>query len=156
MNITTGAIHFSADFVRSEAYFVCELQNLYDTGGIYIKSNIISIEGYSDKEVNYIDKQIADLTDNVVHFNQGFSINGNFSLAIKGSMEVNSHILKLCGNDEQINVYLKHDDSFNQDYFELEAIYKNNRYMITTITTSDSNKLLWIKRVDSLFQMEVV
>lgn len=157
MNISTERISFSVDFIKSEAYFVCELENMYNTGGIYIKSNIISVEGYSDKEVVYIDKDIADLTNNVVHFDSGFSINNNFALAIKGDMNVDSHILKLSGNDEQINVYLKHDNSFKQNYFELEALYKNNRYIITTIAPTITKYIsLWIKRINGLFQMEVV
>jgi hypothetical protein len=157
MNVSTERISFSVDFIKSEAYFVCELENMYNTGGIYIKSNIISVEGYSDKEVVYIDKDIADLTNNVVHFDSGFSINNNFALAIKGDMNVDSHILKLSGNDEQINVYLKHDNSFKQNYFELEALYKNNRYIITTIAPTITKYIsLWIKRINGLFQMEVV
>ena len=157
MNISTERISFSVDFIKSEAYFVCELENMYNTGGIYIKSNIISVEGYSDKEVVYIDKDIADLTNNVVHFDSGFSINNNFALAIKGDMNVDSHILKLSGNDAQINVYLKHDNSFKQNYFELEALYKNNRYVITTIAPTITKYIsLWIKRINGLFQMEVV
>ena len=157
MSFSTERISFSVDFVKSEAYFVCELENMYNTGGIYIKSNIISVEGYSDKEVSYIDKSIADLTNNVVHFDNGFSINNNFSLLIKGDMITNSHILKLKGNDEQINVYLKYDKSFNHNYFLLEAIYKNNKYIITTTAPTNTDHIsLWIKRINTLFQMEVV
>lgn len=156
MNLSTGLISFSADFIKSEAYFICELQNMYDTGGVYIKSNIVSVEGYSDSEVNYIDNELADLTNNVVHFNKGFSIKEDFSLMIKGSFEVNSHVLKLSGNDETINVYYKYDAYNEQYYFELEAIYKNNVYIITTNVDKNEEVILWIKRLNSLFQMEVV
>lgn len=160
MNLSTGRIPFSADFVKSEAYFICEVDNMYDTGGIYIKSNIVSIEGYSDKDVEYIhvdaENYMANLKDNVVHFNEGFSINNNFSLAIKGNMEVDSHILQMRGNSETINVYFKRDARAKQNYFELEALYRNNKYMITTIAPTDTIGLLWIRRINSLFQMEVV
>ena len=157
MNLSTGLIEFSVDFIKSEAYFVCELQNMYDTGGVYIKSNIVSVEGYSDSDVTYIDNDIADLTDNVVHFNDGFSIKDNFSLMIKGSQfEVDSQILKLKGKDETINVYYKYDTILDQYYFELEANYKNNTYIITTAVSPSEDVVLWIKRINSLFQMEVV
>lgn len=156
MNLSTGLIEFSVDFIKSEAYFVCELQNMYNTGGVYIKSNIVSVEGYSDSNVTYIDNEIADLTDNVVHFNDGFSIKDDFSLMIKGKFEVDSQILNLKGNDETINVYYKYDTVFDQYYFELEAIYKNNTYIITTVVITSENMTLWIKRINTLFQMEVV
>lgn len=156
MNLSTGLIEFSVDFIKSEAYFVCELQNMYNTGGVYIKSNIVSVEGYSDSDVTYIDNEIADLTENVVHFNDGFSIKDDFSLMIKGKFEVDSQILNLKGNDETINVYYKYDTVFYQYYFELEAIYKNNTYIITTVVIPSENMTLWIKRINTLFQMEVV
>lgn len=158
MNLSTGLISFSADFIKSEAYFVCELQNMYETGGVFIKSNIVSVEGYADEEVVYIDNEVADLTNNIVHFNEGFSIDGNFSLMIKGNQfEVNNQILKLSGNDEIINVYYKYDAILDQYYFELEAKYKNNVYIITTIVPSNSDEItLWVRRINSLFQMEVI
>lgn len=156
MNLSTGLINFSADFVKSEAYLLCELQNMYDTGGVYIKSNIVSVEGYSDSEVTYIDDKLADLTNNVVHFNKGFSIKEDFSLMIKGNFEVDSHVLKLSGDDETINVYYKYDVYNDQYYFELEAIYKNNIYIITTNVDENEEAILWIKRLNSLFQMEVI
>lgn len=160
MNLSTGRISFSSDFVKSEAYFICEVDNMYDTGGIYIKSNIVSIEGHADKNVEYInvdaENYIANLKYNVVHFDEGFSINNNFSLAIKGNMDVGSHILQIRGNSETINVYFKRDARAKQNYFELEALYRNNKYMITTLAPTDTIGLLWIRRINSLFQMEVV
>lgn len=156
MSLSTGRIYFSADFIKSEAYFICELQNMYDIGGVYIKSNIVSVEGYSDSEVIYIDDGLADLTNNVVHFNKGFSIKEDFSLMIKGSFEANSHVLRISGEDETINIYYKYDIYNEQYYFELEAIYKNNVYIITTNVDENEGAMLWIKRLNSLFQMEVV
>lgn len=157
MNLSTGLISFSADFIKSEAYFVCELENMYDTGGVYIKSNIVSVEGYSDNEVTYVNNEIADLTSNVVHFNDGFSIKGDFALMIKGEFKVGNQILKLSGMDEIINVYYKYDSNTDKCYFELEAKYRNNVYIITTVSPSDNKEfILWIRRINSLFQMEVI
>lgn len=157
MQLTTGQINFSVDFVKSETYFVCELQNMYDTGGVYIKSNIISVEGSSDSDVTYIDNEIADLTNNVVHFNKGFVISDDFSLLIRGyGFEVGSNILQLSGNDESITVEYKYDKYKDIYYFELIALYKNNKYMITQINPYHSQEIaLRIKRKNTLFDMEV-
>jgi len=156
--LSTGRINFSADFIKSEAYFVLELQNMYDTGGVYMKSNIISVEGTSDSDVTYIDNEIADLTNNVVHFNKGFTISGDFSLLIKGSQfGVNERILRLSGNDEIVIVDYKYDTFSDIYYFELHAIYKNNDYMITKANPYTEDEIsLWIKRKDTLFEMEVI
>lgn len=157
MVLSTGRISFSADFIKSEAYFVCEVTNMYDTGGIYIKSNIVSVEGSSDADVVYIDNEIADLTNNTVHFNKGFSISGDFSLMIRGKgFQPGEQILRLSGNDEIVTVDYKYDGILNQYYFELNAMYKNNKYMITSINNFiDEDILLWIRRKDTLFEMEV-
>ena len=157
MQLTTGQINFSVDFVKSETYFVCELQNMYDTGGVYIKSNIISVEGSSDSDVTYIDNEIADLTNNVVHFNKGFVISDDFSLLIRGyGFEVGSNILQLSGNNESVTVEYKYDKYKDIYYFELIALYKNNKYMITQINPYHSQDVaLRIKRKNTLFDMEV-
>ena len=39
MSLSTGRIPFLADFIKAETYFMCEVTNMYDTGGIFIKSN---------------------------------------------------------------------------------------------------------------------
>lgn len=157
MALSTGRIDFSADFIKAEAYFVCELQNMYDTGGIYIKSNIVSVEGYSDSEVTYIDNTIADLTNNVVHFNRGFSITDGFSLLLKGSrFEVGESILRLSGGSEVVTVDYKYDAISKTYYFELHAIYGSTNYMITKINPYITGEIsLWISRKDTLFEMEV-
>lgn len=158
MNVTTGEINFSVDFIKSEAYFICELQNMYETGGIYIKSNIVSVEGYSDKDVIYINNDIADLTNNVVHFDEGFSIGDDFALMIKGEdFKPNSQIARLLGQSETINIYYKYDVHAAQYYFELNAIFDSQIYMLTALSPSiDAEICLWIRRQGSLLQMEVV
>lgn len=158
IELSTGSISFVADFVKSEAYFMCELQNMYDTGGVYIKSNIVSVEGYSDSDVTYIDGDYADLSNNRIYFDQGFSITNDFALMIKGKdFEAGEQIAQVKGNDEVINIYNKYDTTTSQYYFELEAIYKQNVYVITyNYSPTEEDVSLWIRRKNTLFEMEVV
>lgn len=157
IELSTGLIPFVADFIKSEAYFVCELQNMYDTGGIYIKSNIVSVEGYADSNVTYIDNDYADLSANKVYFDQGFSIVNDFALMIKGkNFEIGKQVACIKGNDETINIYNKYDATTSQYYFELESIYKQNVYVITyNYSPIDDDISLWIRRKNALFEMEV-
>ena len=157
IELTTGLIPFVADFIKSEAYFVCELQNMYDTGGIYIKSNIVSVEGRADSNVTYGDGY-ADLTDNKVYFDQGFSISNDFAIMIKGKDFVaGEQIAQIKGNDEIINIYNKYDYVAGNYYFELEAIYRRNTYLITrNYSPVDTDITLWVRRKNTLFEMEVV
>ena len=157
MSLSTGRIDFLVDFLKAETYFVCEVTNVYDTGGIYIKSNIISVEGCSDSDVAYIDNDIADLTNNVVHFNKGFTITGDFSLMLKGShFEVGSQILRLTSKNETVSVIYRYDTTLKAYYFELNAVYGNILYMITQINPYPDKEIsLWVQRINTLFGMEV-
>ena len=158
MELSTGAVNFSVDFLQSEAYFICELENLYETGGIYIKSNIVSVEGHSDKEVSYINGEIADLTNNVVHFDEDFSIEDNFSLLIKGTnFAANKQILRLRGVNDEVSVYYKYNPHKSQYYFELVTMLSGNVYVITADSPEPSKEIsLWVKRINSLYQLEVI
>jgi len=156
MPLSTDMIDFSADFLKSQAYFMCELQNMYDAGGVYIKSNIISVEGYSDSGLLCIDDDVADLTNNVVHFNKGFALTGDFTLLVKGyGFEDDSRILQLSGKDEFVTVEYKSIAGIY--YFELVATYKMQRYFIMTVNPYHNKPIsLYIRRKDGLFGIEVV
>lgn len=158
MYVSTDEIGFFADFVKSEAYFILDLQNMHDKGGVYMKSNIVSVEGTSDSEVIYIDNEIADLTNNVVHFNKGFSISEDFSLLIRGKQfKAEAQILKMSGNDEIITVIYRYDDILDKYYFELIAVYGKIKYMITSSYVDNTKDVsLWIRRKDTLFELEVL
>ena len=158
MYISTGEIEFFADFVKSETYFVLDLQNMYDTGGVYMKSNIVSVEGESDYDVAYIDNEIADLTNNVVHFNKGFSISGDFSLFIRGEkFQPGKQIIRISGNDEIITVTYRYDDIFNRYYFELNSTYGSVTYMVTSSYVDNTKETsLYIRRKNTLFGLEVL
>ena len=157
IQLSTGRIDFSADFIKSETYFLCELKNMYETGGVYIKTNIVSVEGQSDSDVTYIDDTIADLTNNRVRFNKGFSINGDFSILLKGSgFEVGACILKLMGNDETITINYEYDQIKEVFYFVLLATSQHNTYVITQENRSNSHQIaLFVRRKDMLYEMEV-
>ena len=158
MALSTDKISFTADFVKSEAYFMCELQNMYDTGGIYIKSNIVFIEAYSDTDIKYIDNDIADLTNNVVHFNKGFTISGDFTLLIRGyGFEEGARIAQFSGGDEIITIEYKRCPATGVYYFELVATYKKNKYFITQDNPYHNQEIsLYIHRKDSLLGLEVM
>ena len=71
--------------------------------------------------------------------------------------EVDSQILRLRSMNETINVYHRFNKNQNQYYFELEVVSSGGYYMITANSPgSESDISLWIKRIDSLYQMEVV
>lgn len=158
MYVSTDEIEFFADFIKSEAYFILDLQNMYNTGGVYMKSNIISVEGTSDSEVIYIDNEIADLTNNIVHFNKEFSISEDFSLLIKGKQfQPGKQIIRLAGNDEVITVIYRYDDINDKYYFELNSVYGKIEYTIISPYIDNVEEIsLWIRRKNTLYELEVL
>jgi hypothetical protein len=93
----------------------------------------------------------------VVHFDKGFSISENFSVLVRGSgFEVGSKILQLSGKNEIVTVEYKQNNVTGIYYFELSAVYKNNKYVIMLDNPYHNKEVsLRIRRKDALFDMEV-
>lgn len=127
MALDTGYILFTVAYTQSQVFSTLELNNLPETGGIEIRSNIISTMGTADHEVIYIDGEKADLRDNAVTFNIGFEIEGAFSQVIKLSRpSLNQPFLQLTdsGNTSVTCCYREgifHNSNGKKGVIELKA-----------------------------------
>lgn len=83
MVLDTGYILFTVAYTQSQVFSTLELNNLPDSGGIEVRSNIISTTGTAEHDVIYIDGEKADLRDNTVTYNIGFEVEGDFSHVVK-------------------------------------------------------------------------
>lgn len=157
--LTTGVINFTANFVEQEAYFECEVKNLYDKGEVYIRPNIISIEGTSENgEISYINGSVANLSNDVVNFDSDFTIDSNFVCEITGYGFTDGRcVAKLTGVYGDIQCfYIKDGDA---DYFMLLATRNGATYMITSdritaLSPTDVVSFL-IRYEDGLYGLEV-
>ena len=127
MRITTGKVKFTVEVIKPSTALAFNAENIYSEGQIKVTSNILEVKGDSPNGiVEYIDDTYVDLggKNDVVKFDKGFSIRGNFTLklwvknpknreVIAELYEVNSTI-----NDRRL-IEIKY---FNQR-FELRKYY---------------------------------
>lgn len=130
MNVTTGIINFTVNYITPNIGAAIILENQPITGQIKISTNIKDIIGVSNPNPpNYINNEKVDTTTsgNYVQFDNGFSIDGDFTLKIWGDHFVNRqtfctlygvddidtsyHRIELQYFDGQIFVYVKVNNS---------------------------------------------
>ena len=110
MIATTGYINFTVNYTTPIIASALILENLPNSGQIKISTNIINIVGTSNPDPpTYIDNEIIDLTqgEDYVQFDNGFNLNGDFTLKLWGLNFTNQEILcTLYGeNDTEITKY---------------------------------------------------
>ncbi|WP_207655462.1 hypothetical protein [Clostridium sp. 3-3] len=114
------------------------MNNIPETGAIEIKSNIISAEGVSEKEVTYIDGEYADLRDNSVTFDEGYEIDGDFTKIFKFSKPKRNSVIKEFGTTDKLKVKIYYrqgsysDSNGEKGYFELVANSCGINYIVNS------------------------
>ena len=83
MEATTGLVSFKAEYIQPTLSTIIDIQNKEENASVEINANIIQIIGQGEN-FSYIDGEKVDVTgvDSKVWFNEGFSINNNFTLKI--------------------------------------------------------------------------
>lgn len=110
MTLDTGYIGFFVDYNTIPANIILKAENNYHGGYIQIETNIISI-GYEVGNDNYkIENGMLTLEDNYLLYNEGFNVDGDFSLFIEAKklpigkfLTMNSNcisldIIKICAS----------------------------------------------------------
>jgi len=82
MEFSTGLIEFIARYIAPRFASVIELENSPSDASVFVKCNVIRIIGVANVEPTYITDEFIDLTNNIVEFNQGFSVTGDFDLRL--------------------------------------------------------------------------
>ena len=80
--LDTGYITIHVSYKTATVFSMIELTNLPRQGAIQLHSNIISADGVTEKDTEYIGGEYLDLRDNTLTYNEGFLFDGNFSTVI--------------------------------------------------------------------------
>lgn len=169
MTASTGKLFFNVDYIIPSFYAINQLENLCDTGQIQISSNIHIIVGSSNPEVPiYIDNKEVDLRDDGswVKFDEGFSVNNNFTLKMIGrNFNSNTQIAEISGdNGKLILNWMVDDFTFDEkkDFIELYFYNLNSnqlKYYIKSnyinFPTSIENIFIWIRRDNGLCDIQI-
>lgn len=168
--ISTGILKISVTYAKPDIISAIQLTNNCEEGYIYIKSNIVSIEGESNPDPPiYIDDKEVDLTnpDHWVEWNKGYNITGDF-LARIWFRKPNpySQILEfsnISGQTIKINYMLGYENVNSENLQSYVECYVNfvedNPYYIYSnfIDTLEDTEYycLWITRINNVYQLQL-
>lgn len=126
MAVASEYIKVYVKYESSTGFINLEATNNLSSGNITIKSNAVSILGIPDYEpVTYIydngEPYAVDLTNNRVVFDEGFMMNGDFTMYIKlNDMFYNDTFLRLANQDSSEVVEIRLVEDSNKFYLKAE------------------------------------
>ena len=166
MELDTGYIHIVVAYKKRHIMSVIEANNLPKVGGVEIRSNIVSIEGWSDKPVDYTNPTGANVYDNRIVFDASFIVEGDFTkiLVIKNPL-INQSIVKFQDEDgiNIANVYYREgsyaSSNGKSSYFELQSTYSGFTQVamsnFVTLPTETQSFVLYIVRVGNYYDLHL-
>lgn len=165
MELKTDYISFTVAYSQRQIFTTIEANNLPDIGAIELRSNIISTEGVSIKEVTYIDNRYADLRDNSVTFDIGYEVSGDNSHVFAfNSPNINQKIVSLVDATGLMNIdcYYREgsfeDSNGRKAIIEMAANTSGVTYVIYSnyidIPTPNQNIVFCLNRVNNYFNIK--
>lgn len=166
--VTSGLVRFTAQYVQPNIFALVQLINNCDEGYITISSNIIDIEGVSSPDPpEYIDGEKIDLSEDgsYVEWNEGYNINGNFTMRVWGEhFKENSTIITIRNNEDAedslnriiLNYRYSDDKVFAECY-----IYNNSTipyYVYSNLINQpsvDDQVFIWLRRIDNIYELKI-
>lgn len=167
-------IEFEVQYTSIHILFAFHPENIYEEGKIKIASDVINIVGKSLYDVTYVeDDTMADLTNNKVMFDEGFTVDNDFyiKLHVKNLIK-NTKVpfLTIEGNNTKIEAYFcfnNYDRNSSEGveqwayYVELKVNYYNITYTIVSnyILEEDYNTngmyFIGLKRQDNYYELYI-
>ena len=166
MNVDTGYILFSVDYILPDDWCFVDLQNRPDIGAIQIRSNIVTLEGRCNVDpVPFVDDEYVDLTgDAQVIFDDNFNMSGNWTIigSVYGCID-RAYILIASDGKNDIRVQYRVDEFDGQGlvaYMQLTNTNKIGEYIIYSnyipLPNDDDILVFCILRQGSLFDIKLV
>lgn len=163
LEATTGLQQFIANYISPMVCAVMNLENIPEIGAIKANINVINIEGKSNPNPpKYIDGEYIDLTstDSWVRFNEGFSLEGDFTLKVWAKNLTNRETFMILYNldDTESNkrrILMEYFD----DVIRVYQKYGEMTYFICSnkINTPLNNDLIyiWLRRKNGLYDLKL-
>lgn len=168
MDLDTGYIYFSVNYIQPSVYALITLENLKEEGSVKIQSNIISLSAsYYNGDPTYINDNYINLTgsNNHVYFDKDFSLDNDFSINIKGYGFLDyKKVLQISNGTDTITLEKKKGTFSNGNnkrtiYYELKAPNSLSTYIaqsnLLDITETESTDIfsIWVRRQNGAFDV---
>lgn len=165
MNLDTGYIHVSVEYISPALFSLVSLENIPRDGNIKITSNIILLVGTSNPSpATYIDDTLIDLSANgsYVKFDEGFMIPSDFTIQCIGRDFTDySTILELSNGTYTVELQYMRGTftgiTGEKAYFILNAYNSVTNYTITSnlisVPLTTDRIHIWIKRINNIYDL---
>ena len=151
---TSGLIEFTARYIAPRFSSSLQLENLKEEASIYVKCNIIRIVGIPDTTpVIYTPEGEINLINNGVWFDEGFRIQGNFTLQmwVSNISEVDDYFFKLVANDgSNLRLYYK-ENKINLLKMSDETFVVQRLLGETLVEAPEDKLFICVKHIDGLY-----
>lgn len=165
METETEFIPFSVNYKQPAVYSILTLENIKNNGYIKLQSNIRAVEAHSLKNIQYVDEDFVDLTDNTVVIDNDFSLEDDFVINLLGyGLKSNALIMQLANNENVIKMYFRsgiYDINKNvaKAFVELEVPIGFTSYVCFSnyidIPSNTDMIDIWIKRKNGLYSVNI-
>lgn len=167
VEVSTGYVELTIDYITPSAFFLVELENKPDIGAISIKSNIISINGTSKNDVTYVNKSYVDLTDgNEIIYSEGFDIPSTSTVigSVYNPIRNNTILTFANGSSKMKLVYkqgaFESTNGVESAYVELSSDNKYANYVVRSnyISIPSENEVInyCILRKDNCYDIKIL
>lgn len=161
LEVSTDYLFFQVRYKYPSVYSLLTLENVKNDGYIKLRSNIRAVEAHSDKNVEYINNEYADLTDNSIYIDDDFSFDDDFIINLLGyDFSPNDLIMQLSDGQNVIKMYYRHgtydiNDNIKKAFIEL-VVPIGFTYYVTFSNYIDIPKdtdmlNIWIKKKNGLY-----
>ena len=134
-----------------------------DVNGEYItcSTDFVIVQYNGQKEFTFNDSKIDLRNNNVMYYDEGFKLEGNFRIALKGMNFQCGQLLTVSNGVGEFTVSLNHyDDSTVSGYkLKLLAKYGQLKYLIYSDRfdlTANTLYTFWITKENGIYDMEII
>lgn len=158
--VDTGYYELLTSYSVSNAYNSFTVTNNFEGGYIQCVTNIVSIEGITDDDIELKDG-FADIIGKKLNYKEGFLINGNYKVGLKIKSPKPGIIYDSTNGNFRTTLY--YCEYEQQNYFKLVVengfsnyVLHSQRFMINPDLPIVISVTVYITKKDDLYQLDIV
>lgn len=154
--IDTGFYELLTSYSVNNAYNSFYVTNNFEGGYIQCVTNMISIEGITDSDIEIKDG-VADITDKTLNYKEDFIINGDYKVGLKIKNPKPGIIYDSSNGNFRTTLYYYEYEGLN--YFKLAVSNGFSDYVLYSdrmIINEDTFVAVYITKKSNLYQLDVI
>lgn len=157
MPLDTGYIEINVKYENPNTYARIYTTAIPEQGCVQIASNLIMIQYNGTESFEYQDGLI-DLTDKTLYYNEGFLVDGDFTLLLRGiNLWQNADILKMSNGQHGLTLssHIYHDDTLRFRLIVPNGVCNYLIYSDAQVFDNADMITVAIRRKNNVYQLKV-